>query len=351
MFKTRSFSCVVVLGLAITALGQGTRDKNGVYHPTQEEIANNKRIAELRRHPTFVVLRLASMRRDLPAEEPSTTPSPYTADQWVHFQLFITQNLTEILTIGESGIYYQYRPKLIRDGEIVPYTKEVQEQVDIAERDVVPRYGSISSTKLEPGRESRGYLVSLESWYESPLPVGRYQLTVRKRFAWDGDWVESNPVTFDVVPRNTPMPIPNGLSLRLVPYEWKSGAERTPHRFSSEVGVAVELINDSNERVTITVIDDYYGHRPQLFKDGKLIPYSAEATKQIELKEKDPRLIQVVSTLFADAKTNSRVDGFSLKEWYGPLAPGVYRLTDRRRFEIGGPWTKDSAELIFEIMP
>lgn len=341
---------VLLLSLALSVSGQGTINKFGVYRPSDEELARNKRIGELLRHPTFVTLRLISERRFSPTEEPSTTPSPYTVDQWISFQLFISQNSTENIVIWSSvSPYYQYRPQLTRDGDSVSYSKEAQKNVDASENE--PPSGSGGIITLLPGREYSSHSVRLDDWYESPLKPGHYQLVVRKRFRMDGDWVESNPVTFDVVPRNTPMPIPNGLSLRLVPYEWKSGAERTPHRVSSEVGVAVELINDSNERITITVIDGYYGHRPQLFKDGKLIPYSAEATKQIELKEKDPRLIQVVSTLFVDAKTNSRLDGFSLNEWYGPLAPGVYRLTDRRRFEIEGPWTKDSPELVFEVVP
>src|SRR5205807_5432726 len=113
----------------------------------------------------------------------------------------------------------------------------------------------------------------------------------------------------------------------------------------------VELINDSAQRVQVNIIDRYYGHRPQLIKDGKLISYSDETAKLVEAKDKDPRLVEVSPNLFLDPKTSWRLDGFSLKQWYGPLSPGVYHLTDRRRFEIGGPWTKDSAELVFEMVP
>lgn len=353
MYKTCVLSCAVVVSLAITALGQGSRDKNGVYQPSEEEIAKNKRIAELLQHPTFITLRLASARRDIPNEGSSATPSSYTEDQWMNFQLFITQNSSENLMIGDSGgIYYQYRPKLIRDGDVVAYSKEAQAQVERAEREGVPRYGSSSSRTLVPGRESRAYLVSLDSWYESPLRPGHYELTVRKRFAWNGDWVESNPVTFDVMPKKTPSPIPDGVSLRLVPDGLPGApANNRPYHLKPETGVAVELRNESKERVSISVIDQHYGHHPQLFKDGKLIPYREEILKLIESREKDTRLVEVVSTLFLDPKTTSRLDGLSLKQWYGPLAPGVYRLTDRRRFEIEGAWTKESAELIFEVAP
>jgi hypothetical protein len=352
MHKTCFFHCAIVLSLAITALGQGSRDKNGVYQPSEEEIAKNRRIAELLQHPTFITLRLASSRRDIPNEGSSATPSSYTEDQRMNFELFITQNSSETLVIGSSGgVYYQYRPKLIRDGDVVAYSKEAQEQVERAEREGGPPYGSSFSRTLVPGRESRAYLVSLDSWYESPLRPGHYELTVRKKFAWNGDWVESNPVTFDVIPRKATSAIPASVNIRLVPDESKPSLLTKPYHLGYDQGIAVELVNDSDVRVPITVIDRYYGHRPQLIKGGKLVPYSDESAKLVDAKEKDPRLVEVVSTLFLDAKTASRLDGFSLKQWYGLLAPGVYRLTDRRRFEIGGSWTKDSAELIFEVVP
>jgi hypothetical protein len=135
----------------------------------------------------------------------------------------------------------------------------------------------------------------------------------------------------------------------LIPDLLKPAPRREIYLLGYDEGIAVELMNNSDERVSITVIDQYYGHRPRLFKDGKLIPYADQISKRIESKEKDPRLVDVTPNLHLDPKTASRLDGFSLKQWYGTLAPGIYRLTDRRRFEIDGPWTKDSTELVFEI--
>jgi hypothetical protein len=267
----------------------------------------------------------------------------------MQFELFITQNSSENLVIWRHGWpYYEYRPELIRDGEIVAYTKEAQEYLDRAEKE--PPSGSSFPGTLIPGREYQSSYVKLEDWYASPLSPGRYQLIVRKRFALNGDWAESNPVTFEVVPRRAAAPIPNGLKLRLVPEGTQPPPEGQQYRLGSEVDVAVLLVNDSDQRVRISVIDRYYGHRLQLFKDGKLIPYNEETAKLIESKEANPRMIEVVPDFFLDPKTSSQLDGLSLKKWYGPLAPGHYRLTDRRRFEIDGPWTADSADLWFEVV-
>jgi len=239
-----------------------SNNQTPIVYPTEEQLARYKRLEELLKHPSFVTLRLVSMQRDAPNEEPSTTPSPYTADQRIHFQLFITQNLTEsFVVVGSTGAYPQYRPELVRDGDHVHYRTEVRER--IAKVDTEPSYGSTWRRTLEPGREYINDAVSLEDWYDSPLKPGHYQLTVRKRFTPDGDWVESNPVTFDVVPRKPPTPIPEGFRLRLVPGDVKTKSQGQPYKLSYEAGLAVELINDSEQRVQISVIDKYYGHRPQ----------------------------------------------------------------------------------------
>jgi hypothetical protein len=188
----------------------------------------------------------------------------------------------------------------------------------------------------------------MEDWYE-PLAVGRYQLIVRKRFAGDGDWVESNPVVFDVRQRRAAAPIPNGVRLILVPEDARSSSDGQPYRFGSGVNLRVDAVNESDQPIRVNVIDSYYGNRPQLWKDGKLVPYLKETAKLIESKDATPRLVEVVPDFFIDPKSYHPL-GLGLKYWYGPLSPGLYRLIDRRRFEIDGPWTADSAELLFEVV-
>jgi|GEM_PF-1409272 len=348
MFRQTSCVIIFLLMIGVSSFAQGTIDKYGNYHPTEEEIAKNKRVGELVQHPTFISLRLASQGRDVPREGPSTTPSPYTVDQRVHFELFLTQNSAEDIVLQSSGWpYREYRPELIRDGDLVPYTKDAQQQVDKSEKEHFS--GSMGVSTLSPAREYLCNYVHIEDWYESPLKPGHYQLIVRKRFAQNGDWVESNPVTFDVIPRRPAAPIPAGLKVRLIPSDLKSQAEGQPYRLESEVDVDVLLINDSDQAVRVSVIDPYYGNRLQLFKDGKLVPYREETAKLIQSKDETPRLVDVVSGFFIDPKT-TRPEGLRLKDWYGPLAPGSYQLIDRRRFEIDGPWTADSAELLFEVV-
>jgi hypothetical protein len=184
-----------------------------------------------------------------------------------------------------------------------------------------------------------------------PLRPGHYQLSVRKRFTGDGDWVQSNPVTFDVQARKPATPIPSSVTVRLVPSDFQEKPEQKLYRLKSEASVTIIVVNNSDQRIKVDVIDLYYGNRFQLFKDGVLVPYREETAKLIQSKDESPRLVEVSSNLFLDSHTSSGLQNLNLKDWYRPLSPGVYRLINRRRLEIDGPWTADSAELVFEVLP
>jgi hypothetical protein len=197
MCKKAIFVIACVLLIAAPVASQGTIDKYGNFHPTEEAIARNKRMGELLQHPTFVLLRLASQKRNGVKQEPSTTPSPYTADERIHFELFLTQNSSEDITLIESwSPYAKYRPELIRDGDPVPISKKAQEAIDAPEKDAFS--GSMGISTISPGQERLWTDVRIEDWY-APLKPGHYQLIVKKRFTRSGDWVASNPVTFDVI--------------------------------------------------------------------------------------------------------------------------------------------------------
>jgi hypothetical protein len=337
----------VTLTGALSILAQGTVDEHGVYHPTEEEIANSKRLYELLKHPTFVSLKLVSTPRYSGSEPRTDAPPPFKVRDLIHFELFVTQNSLEDIRLSNFlSPHYEYRPELFRDGDVVPYTKTAQEKV---ERFVHgPPNGSMVGVTLEPGHEYHWSFVNLEDWYE-PLGPGRYELVVRKRFTPDGGWVKSNPVIFEVQARN-PRPIPAGINIELAPQGLQAETEAKPYQVNDDLIITVYVVNNSDERLKVDVIDNYYGNRFQLFKDGGLMPYREETKKLIQSKDENPPLVETVPSLYVDPHTASGLQNIRLSDWYGPLTPGSYRLIDRRRFEIDGPWTLDSAPMHFEIV-
>jgi hypothetical protein len=205
----------IILASACSIVSQSTTNRPTSIYPADEEPAANKRLRELLKHPTFITLRLLSQPRYVPREQPTDTPAPYKIKDWIRFQLFITQNSSQdVILANYLNPYYEYRPELMRDGYILPYTKKAEEQVERFQRKAPE--GSMKQVTLSPGQEYAWLDIDLENWYE-PLISGRYQLIIRKQFAWDGYWVTSNPVYFEVQPRSPGAPIPAGVAVEIVP--------------------------------------------------------------------------------------------------------------------------------------
>ena len=185
--------CAVMIVSALAVLAQ-----------SQDQPAGD-RLIELLRHPRFFTLRLSTPKNSV-REKPTDTPAPFYEGDSVSFELFITQSLSSSITVWtEADPYFQYRPELTRDGDVLPYKKAGEEGVKTA--DTQPYNGSGAPHVMEPNREYPLYTINIEPWYK-PLKPGRYQLIVRKRFVLDGDWVESNPVLFDVLPRKPSGTVP-----------------------------------------------------------------------------------------------------------------------------------------------
>jgi hypothetical protein len=190
--------CVLSLLLVANVCAQSKIDEHGVQYPTDEELAAKKRIIEVLRHPTLITLRLVAVPFGTSNEERTDTPPPYKTEDFIDLRLMITHSFTETPVIRQPlDPYYDVRPELFRDGEPLPYTKKAQENIDCTEKR--PDEGSGAEVLLLPGREYQLGWLRLEDWYK-PLGPGHYQLTVRRRFTWDGEWLQSSPVTFEVLP-------------------------------------------------------------------------------------------------------------------------------------------------------
>jgi hypothetical protein len=108
-----------------------------------------------------------------------------------------------------SSDVYQDRPQLTRDGKPVPYMKWESYETMNAKRNHTCEEENLPEPVLlrpnEPRVADWFVLVAdksggADAWYES-LPVGKYELTIQRRLSCcDGPMVESNKVSFEVVP-------------------------------------------------------------------------------------------------------------------------------------------------------
>jgi hypothetical protein len=108
-----------------------------------------------------------------------------------------------------SSDTYQDLPKLTRDGKLVPYMNWQSYETMEAKHDHTCEEQNIPEPVLlrpnEPRVADWFVLVAdksggADAWYES-LPVGKYELTIQRRLSCcDGPMVESNKISFEVVP-------------------------------------------------------------------------------------------------------------------------------------------------------
>jgi hypothetical protein len=125
-------------------------------------------------------------------------PTSYPTGGKVRVQTVMTNLSSEDMDFTLYDLYYQSRPLLVRDGEVVPYRKEVSELVEQKESN--PRLTRIYSYRaLDPHKATRIEILELDDWYE-PLKPGRYGLTVRYRFEDGRCAPESSKFSFVVVP-------------------------------------------------------------------------------------------------------------------------------------------------------
>jgi hypothetical protein len=109
-----------------------------------------------------------------------------------------------------SSDLYQNVPKLTKGGEVVPYMEWQSYERLNAQRNHTCKEENLPEPVLlrpnEPTMADWFVLVDsrtatgAEAWYD-PLPPGKYELTIQRRFTCcDGPMVNSNKISFEVVP-------------------------------------------------------------------------------------------------------------------------------------------------------
>ena len=116
----------------------------------------------------------------------------------VLLELWMTNRGTDPLGVEMGRPFFQNRPRLARDGRPVLYRTGIPGHLRAEDRHA-GMLGSAIPYRLEPGAPKSVYIIDLDEWYE-PLELGRYQITLRHRFWGRERPVESNTVTFEVVP-------------------------------------------------------------------------------------------------------------------------------------------------------
>jgi hypothetical protein len=140
------------------------------------------------------------------------------------------------------------------------------------------------------------------------------------------------------------------MKIEMVPRGVERQAGGKPYKVGGKFYIKVIARNDTDSRIRVVVVDPYYQNRPELFKDGRLVQYRAEAKKLVDAKDDYPEFVRPGSVVFLEPYSSRDLETLNLSEWYPPLQPGSYRLLNRYRVDINGAWTVNSTPLLLEVV-
>jgi hypothetical protein len=134
----------------------------------------------------------------------------YKVGDQVPVTITMTNTSTQPKYVCDSATLYQDLPKLVKDGQTLPYLNWQSIQLADSKKNNTCRDEDLPEpTMLKPDEPTVvDWFILVDSnistgslaWYDS-LPVGKYELTIQRRFGCcDGPMVESNKISFEIVP-------------------------------------------------------------------------------------------------------------------------------------------------------
>jgi hypothetical protein len=130
---------------------------------------------------------------------------------------------------------------------------------------------------------------------------------------------------------------------------WDTYAELSKsYKAGDNICIRLVFTNTSDERVFYTLSDSLMRTRPQLYKEGNLVPYRRKVSEFIERGEKSYVSMRSIPVGLEPNEFKSVL--LSLGDWYQPLPEGHYRLVIKRQFIAGGEWAEAPA-VEFSVEP
>lgn len=136
--------------------------------------------------------------------------SQFKVGEQIPVSITMTNTSSQPFDACISSDIYQDRPRLTRDGKVVPYKNAQSYDARYAKRNQVCKEENLPEpVRLEPNTPTvadwlvlvgDGVSTQADAWYDS-LPAGKYELSIQRQLACcDGPMIESNKITFEVVP-------------------------------------------------------------------------------------------------------------------------------------------------------
>jgi hypothetical protein len=135
------------------------------------------------------------------------------------------------------------------------------------------------------------------------------------------------------------------------------GPVKDQFKVGEEIPVAISMTDTGDKPAKYCLSTSLFQNRPQLKRDGQLIPYLTNLTQQTEKEDAIQRCERSAARQFQQLqpKQTRVVDWFTISQqgivWFSPLSPGHYELVLRRRLECCQGPLVESNQVAFDVVP
>jgi hypothetical protein len=135
------------------------------------------------------------------------------------------------------------------------------------------------------------------------------------------------------------------------------GPMKSQFKVGEDIPVTISMTNTGSRMVKYCISTAVFQNRPQLRRNGQLLPYQTILTATADKEESVQRCERSDSRQFNELQPRQTkvVDWIKFSQmgidWYGPLPAGHYELMLQRRIECCQGQMLESNKVTFEIVP
>lgn len=181
------FAIVVAAGTLASLVRAG--QERGNSSAKKDEVELNKYELANKVTITAVATDLETVKQQYSASDP---------DDKQIILVSMTNTSGQPIGVAITDSYIHYRPRLLKDGKMVPYKESRNKIIEAKEKGGLGVV-SVRSTTLQPNQTIKADFINLADWY-GRLEPGRYELSIKYRFRLGGKPIDTNTVTFEIVP-------------------------------------------------------------------------------------------------------------------------------------------------------
>lgn len=141
------------------------------------------------------------------------------------------------------------------------------------------------------------------------------------------------------------------VTVTIVASDKYDGEAKRGFKYNENITVLITITNSTPETFYAAVSSHWDQNRPELLKEGTLVPYRADVSEGLKRMENEEcRAFRNLSVEIEPDETE-RIDHFILNEWYETLEPGTYQLKLRRAFASCRGAMTESDVIEFYVLP